>query len=225
MGSTILVRGAQTDASNINLDVSLGTNQDLTTWTEVDSGAQVTVAANLLTAVGTGAWNVNGIISPVKNFTEGTNDFIEFEVQASSIANFQAMLGPTESSTLTLTGSDLGAVFVYGDGTGNWRIFPDGGAASDTTLDWDASTWYTLRMYWANTGIVVLINGGAFTWDHLLLASPTGNFAAAAESTLYVQFQVHTGTLSIRNVKFGTFNVTPAAGGGTTTTPIGWGNS
>ncbi len=192
-----------------------GDTSDLTTWTEVDSGTNISTTASTLTATGTGSWNVNGIISPA--FDLSAVDFVEFDWSITAIAGNGCLFSLGTTPTLNVgatTQSYLNPI------AGPTMRHNRSSVVATPSSSFSLSTTYTTRFYTKtgdHYGFYVTISGGSEWPSETLLCTP-GIYSqdTCDETTAYMHIQISSssGTLTVSNVRLGGLVNQPTPAGG-----------
>lgn len=205
----IKMRPPETDDSDAKNNLTPDADDDLTLYTEVDSGAQLTVIAASVTGSGIGSWNTNGLISAVKNFSPSNKQYIECKVQTDALAVDTVVCGLADVSALTVSGTDLCRVYFN---NGDLRVF--GAQNHDSTFSYAVDIEYTVRFFVIDQGIVITILGGAF--DEPQTLGTTAIPATWDEAALFFQININnaTPTTIVSDVHTGTVDLAGAESGG-----------
>lgn len=200
----------QADGDQKALSVSLGSV--ITAWTQVDTGANVSVtAAGSITMTGTGSPGAAGAYS-TNSISTTTVDFVQYSVSMTSIpGSAQALLSGIRATT-GVGSTQVGLVQIVGG------VMDLGVEVKDTGIALSPNTSYTIRHYLRDEfffNAIITIQGGAYTNETMAGIAYSALQSGVNETSGFIQFQtVASGvTTTVSNVRTGTVTLSAVSSG------------
>lgn len=202
---------ARVDGGSYNSKFTPDADDNMATiYTEVDSGTNITLTTTQMVGTGSGAWDVNGVVSDLKDFT--VKDYFQCTFRTTALVANTAVIGINKAATLNIATSDNCSFFLS---SGAINFYGPNNVASGKSYAID--TTYTFRWYLLTAGLVNTIEGGAFATE-TILGSQSPNSAVWDLSTLRFHCNLNSAgtTTTVDNAHTGTVptNRLDGAGGG-----------